>query len=257
MDDRKPLRPLSWRPSVLAFLAVTAGIYLAQNVFAPAYHAATGQPYLIGYLIAWLVNMATVFLAALLAYRWEGRPFTWKALAARFRLARMPGRDWLWALAVLVVAAGASVLLQPTVQWLTSIPLVSARAAAVPPDLGPEALSRFTPGVLFEMPLKGQWWIVVVYFVGWVLNILGEEFWYRGWMLPRQELAFGKHAWVVNAGMFTFQHIFMPWNYLVILPGALFAVYAVQRRRNTWLTIFQHGLMNAGLLLVILWGVIG
>ena len=39
------------------------------------------------------------------------------------------------------------------------------------------------------MPLKGAWWLVVFYTIGWILNILGEELWYRGFMLPRQELA--------------------------------------------------------------------
>jgi membrane protease YdiL (CAAX protease family) len=63
-------------------------------------------------------------------------------------------------------------------------------------------------------------------------------------MLPRQELSFGKYAWIVNGLMFTFQHWLQPWNFLMILPGALFAVYVVQRRKNTWITIIQHGLMN-------------
>jgi Type II CAAX prenyl endopeptidase Rce1-like len=31
-----------------------------------------------------------------------------------------------------------------------------------------------------------------------LLNILGEEFLWRGVVLPRQEVAFGRRAWVVN-----------------------------------------------------------
>jgi membrane protease YdiL (CAAX protease family) len=126
---------------------------------------------------------------------------------------------------------------------------------AFPPDMtgGVEAL---TPGVLFGMQLRGQWWVIGVYFIGWVFNILGEEFWYRGWMLPRQELAFGRFAWIVNGVIFTFQHTLQPWNYLMILPGALFMVYVIQRRRNTWIGIIQHGLLNISLLLFAVQGVV-
>gem|GEM_PF-2187334 len=35
--------------------------------------------------------------------------------------------------------------------------------------------------------------------VGWLCNILGEEFWYLGFMLPRQELTHGRLAWLVKA----------------------------------------------------------
>jgi len=90
-----------------------------------------------------------------------------------------------------------------------------------------------------------------------LLNILGEEFLYRGWMLPRQEAAFGRYAWLVNGTMFTFQHFMQPWNFPAIWPGALFMAYAVQRQRNTWMGIVQHGLMNLSLFVYVLRAVIG
>ncbi len=93
-----------------------------------------------------------------------------------------------------------------------------------------------------------------MYFIGWVFNILGEEFFYRGWMLPRQELAFGKYAWLVNGTMFTFQHWMQPFNFLAIWPGARFMAWVVQRRKNTWIGIFQHGLLNVvALVMLVQW----
>ncbi len=47
-------------------------------------------------------------------------------------------------------------------------------------------------------------------------------------------------------------HIWQPWNLLMILPGALFGAWAVQRRGNTWILIVTHGLANAILLVVVL-----
>jgi len=57
--------------------------------------------------------------------------------------------------------------------------------------------------------------------------------------------------------MFTFQHFMQPWNFLAIWPGALFMAYVVQRRRNTWMGIVQHGLMNLALFVFVLGGLIG
>jgi membrane protease YdiL (CAAX protease family) len=247
------LKPLSWIPSLVIFVITSAMIYLTHYVFAPAFKAATGLPYMIGYLIGWIFNMAVVFAASLIAYRLEGNPFTRSAFTARFRLTPMNRRDWLWTLAILLFTLVGFFGLGFTSQWLSSIPIFAPHPA-FPQDF---VTGITTPGELFEMPLKGQWWLIIVYFIGWVLNILGEEFWYRGWMLPRQELAFGRRAWIVNSLMFTFQHWLQPWRFLSILVGSLFAVYVVQRRRNTWLMIIQHGTVNVLLLVYIICGVIG
>ena len=107
------------------------------------------------------------------------------------------------------------------------------------------------------MQLRGQWWLVVVYFIGWFFNICGEELWFRGYILPRQELAFGKAAWVINGLMFTLNHLWQPWIMIAILPSSLLLVYVVQARKNTWIGIVQHGVVNIGLLFFLIDGVIG
>jgi membrane protease YdiL (CAAX protease family) len=223
--------------------------------FAPAYKAATGNPYLVGYLIGWISPMALVFLASLFAYRIEGHPSTKDAFIERYRLKRMQLKDWGWALAMVVVSVVFLAVLSFTTDMLRSAPLFSP-PPLYPPDLV-DPVRYLTKGVLFEMILLGKWWLIIVYFIGWFLNIAGEEFWYRGWMLPRQEVAFGKYAWIVNGLMFNFQHIYMPWNLLAMLPGSLFVSYAVQRQRKTWMSIIWHGLVNISLLIFIMQGVIG
>jgi membrane protease YdiL (CAAX protease family) len=253
MDDSPPIKPLGWAPSLGIFLATAASIWATHYRFAPWFKAATGQPYLVGYLVGWIGNMGLFFGLSLLAYRREGRPLAWRAFSLRYRLDRMPKRDWLLALALIVVAAACSLGLSFTARWLSSIPFFAPHPA-FPRDF---VTGQVIPGTLFEMGLRGRWWLIPTYFIGWLLNIAGEEFWYRGWMLPRQEAAFGKSAWIVNALMFTFQHFLFPWNFLTILPGALFVVWVVQRRRNTWLSIIQHGFMNLAPFVYIVLGVMG
>jgi membrane protease YdiL (CAAX protease family) len=108
-----------------------------------------------------------------------------------------------------------------------------------------------------ELPLKGQWWVIGMYFLGWFFNIFGEEFWFRGYILPRQELAFGKIAWLVNGLMFTLNHIWQPWIFIAILPSSLLTAFIVQVRKNTWISIIQHGVANISLLFYLIGGVLG
>ncbi len=249
------LKPLGWGSSIILYLVVAVLLRATLYHFAPAYRVATGKPYLVGHLIGWVGSMFLVFVASLVVYRVDGHPFTREAFISRYRLEKLKRKDWIWTLAMLVFAAASFAALSFTTNLLKSIPLFSPHPA-FPPDMTDMA-NNLTPGILFEMPLQGRWWLIGVYFIGWFLNIAGEEFWYRGWMLPRQEVAFGKNAWLINGLMFNFQHTFQPWNLLAMLPGSLFLSYAVQRQGKTWMSIIWHGLMNISLLVFIIQGVIG
>lgn len=249
-------KPLGWKTSLGIFVIFASTLYVTHYIFVPRYTESTGKPYLIGYLWGWTVTVGLVFIASLVLYKLEGHPVSWNSFAARYRLNHMPKGDWLWSLIVLVVAAGFMFGLSFTSEWLVKIPLFAPHPL-FPPELRPNAASNLTTGQFMGMTLKGQWWIVLVYFIGWVWNILGEEFFYRGWMLPRQEAAFGKYAWAVNGTMFCFQHFMQPWNFLAIWPGALFMAFVIQRRRNTWIGIIQHGLMNFATFVFVIRGVIG
>ncbi len=256
MNETSKLKPLGWKASLIILVVVAAALYITHYILVPNYVESTGKPYLIGYLWGWVVTVGLIFIAALVLYTLEGHPPTWESFALRFRLDRMPKVDWLWSLLVLIVAAGCMFGLSFTADWLAQIPFFAPHPL-FPPELQPNAAANLIPGQFMGVTLKGQWWLVVVYFVGWVLNILGEEFFYRGWMLPRQAAAFGKYAWLVNGTMFCFQHFMQPWNFLAIWPGALFMAFVVQYRHNTWIGIVQHGLMNFSAFIIIIKGVIG
>jgi len=254
-ESEMKLKPLGWVSSIVLFLVPATILRVTHYIFAPAYKQATGKPYLIGYLIGWVGTMFFFFVASLIAYRLDSHPIDKKSFVSRFRLGRMEKADWMWTLAMILFAVLSLAALSFTQTILKSISFFSPHPA-FPPDMVDMA-NNLTPGILFEMPLQGQWWLIGVYFIGWFLNIAGEEFWYRGWMLPRQESAFGKNAWLINGLMFNFQHIYQPWNILAMLPGSLFVSFAVQRQGKTWMSIIWHGLLNISLLIFIIQGVIG
>jgi membrane protease YdiL (CAAX protease family) len=106
---------------------------------------------------------------------------------------------------------------------------------------------KFLPIPLFmEVPSGNLFWI----FLGWIplfiCNILGEELLWRGYVLPRQELVFGRSAWLVNAILWLLFHwsINLP-AMMLILPTTLVVPWSVQRRQNTWVGILIHGIFNA------------
>lgn len=250
------MRPLGVVGSIVLYIVPAAILYCTHFLFVPWFVSNTGTPYLVGYLIGWPSTMALFLVAAMTGYWLEGHAIQWKSFASRFRLASMTGKDWLWTLVLFIISMALYFSLGFTSQWLAQIPFLAPHPL-VPPDFGPEAVSARFPGILMGMPLPGKSWVALIFFVGWLLNVFGEEFWFRGYILPRQELAMGARAWIANGLMFGFNHIWQPWNLLLIIPAALVGAYIVQRRRNTWILILMHGLMNLTLVVVVVLNVAG
>jgi len=249
----QPLRP--WQSIVLT-AAPALVAYFAMWTLAPSVKAAIGQPFLVGYLISWVGSEAVIFLAALVAYPVERGIPGWKGMLERYRLQTPTRGDLAWALITVVVMVATYFALSSTSHWLAQFRAFSPHPA-FPAELRPGAEQTIVPGVFMEMQLRGAWWVVIVYLVGWVLNIAGEELWFRGFMLPRQEVAHGKRAWLVNGVCFTLFHIMWKWNLIALLPGSLFLSYATQRRRNTWIGILAHGSLNLTTAIAIAAGVAG
>lgn len=86
---------------------------------------------------------------------------------------------------------------------------------------------------------------------------LAEEFWWRGLILPRQELAMGKVTWMVHGLLWTLFHLFWFWNTLLILPMCLAISLMVYQRKNTTPAIIAHFLINGVGVIPIVAGVLG
>jgi membrane protease YdiL (CAAX protease family) len=143
-------------------------------------------------------------------------------------------------------------LLIPTAKYLASINFLT------PPDFLPDILNpaKSIPGKMMTdfmgVPLKGAYWVVVVYFVFLTFfNILGEELWFRGYILPRQELAWGKRTWIYHGIFWSLFHApIYPWTLLYLLPTTLTVSFAAQKFQNTWAAFIIHYLGNGILALL-------
>jgi membrane protease YdiL (CAAX protease family) len=225
-----------------------------------------GTPALIGlglppfeaHVVGFTVPSAILLALALGFYRRDGYPLSWGAFTARLRLFAMTGRDWLWALGGLVVT-----FLSIGALSFTSLVLLAAIPALAPPDFFPPWLR---PGTGFDAalfarfvgaPLEGNWRVAVLFVALLFFNVLGEELWWRGYILPRQERAHGGWAWAIHGVLWLLWHVaFYPWQVFALLPICLAIPYIAQRRQNTWPAIVIHS-QNGVVLILILAMVLG
>jgi membrane protease YdiL (CAAX protease family) len=113
------------------------------------------------------------------------------------------------------------------------------------------------PFMSFEPLTAGRYWLLLVWFPYWILNILGEEFLWRGVMLPRQEIAFGKYAWLIHGFGWLLFHIAFGWQLLLTLvPLVFIQSYIVQMTINSWNGVIIHGGLNGPSFIAICFGLI-
>jgi membrane protease YdiL (CAAX protease family) len=248
----QPMGPLS---SLLYFGIPAAVLYAAVYLLIPALDDAGLSPFM-AYLIALLIPLVLMLMAALIAYRLEGNPPTWEALKDRFRLHRMTGRMWLWTIGLslfgLITMAAFGAISRALIQK-GIIPLPTFIPSALDPRIG---MSVGALRAQVDGHLEGNWLVVLVFFVVLFFNIFGEEFWWRGYILPRQELVFGRWTWLVHGVGWCLFHAFKWWDYLTLLPFTLAIAYVSQRLKNNVPAIIAHYVANGvswlGLLLLVL-----
>ncbi len=88
----------------------------------------------------------------------------------------------------------------------------------------------------------GQWWLLGVVLINNAFNyFLGEEFLFRGVLLPKMEGVFGKWDWVMNAVLFGAYHLHIPF---AIIPNIIFSTtfsWPSKHFRSNWFGVIVRG----------------
>ena len=220
--DRVP--PLGLGGSAALFGTGALLLFLTTRVAVPAFVAAIkAETVVMWFLAASTVLFGPLLLAAALLLHRERRAGRRGSLSTRLWLRPMNGGDWLWAVGGLAAVA-----------VLTGGIGATLRVLQDGEDLHPSFMA-------FEPLGPGRYWILGAWLPFFVLNIVGEEFVWRSVALPRQEVAFGRRAWLVNGILWLLFHAAFPWQVLLTLvPITLLLPYVVQRRRSTWTGIVIH-----------------
>lgn len=105
--------------------------------------------------------------------------------------------------------------------------------------------------------IEGQWGLLVLTLMAFAFNMVGEELWWRGYILPRQHLAHGSRVWLVHGLQWGLFHLSKWWAIPGILPLALLMSYSSYRLKNNWPTTIAHVLANFLLYALVIMGVLG
>jgi membrane protease YdiL (CAAX protease family) len=85
--------------------------------------------------------------------------------------------------------------------------------------------------------------MVTVYGIANVSAAIVEELYFRGYLLPRLSRLKG-WAPLVNTVLFALQHFLTPWQAPFIILGVLPQAYLVSKKRNIYLGILAHSILN-------------
>jgi membrane protease YdiL (CAAX protease family) len=205
------------------------------------------------YMVGLTVPAAILFSFAFGLVAHDGFALSWSSIKERFWLRRMTKRDAIWTIVAFVITfLSIGIFAPPTQMLIAAVP-----ALAVPEFFAPWA----KPGATFDLaqvtnfagaPLKGNWGLALLFFVQLFFNIFGEELWWRGYILPRQELANGRRAWLINGLLWWLWHLaFYPWQLFALLPICLTIPFVSQRLHNNWPAVIIHSQNAIGLLLIL------
>lgn len=203
------------------------------------------------FIVSYSLVLVLMAIASVIGFRREGYPMSLHAFAQRFRFHPIQGKEWLWILGLFILGFVLTGPLIFTAQAIAQIPLFS------PPVFLPSVVNPLTPPTaklteFMGVSLLGNWWVAGIYFIFLTcFNIFCEELWFRGYILPRQEITHGRWTWIIHGVLWTFFHLSVyPWYLIYLLPTALTVTFAAQRFRNTWASYAVHFLGNGILVMI-------
>lgn len=239
--NMKAVKPISIFQSSWYFIISSVLIYLGLYVVTPLL-LDKGVPFIVCYLSLFYSPFVLLLFTALMLYKLEGNAWNISDFKSRVQLNHLEKADWLGIIGVILVSFVITLAGTPIMSNLAQIPFFS------PPDFFPAEINPnkiSIAGYMMDYKLSGKYWVVIVYFVGWFFNIFGEELLWRGMIFPRQIKRYGSKAWVIHGLMWGLWHFFWKWQIVVLIPISLFFSYVVYKRKNTWIGIISHGVMNA------------
>lgn len=240
MERKTDLKRMGLIQSFAIFIPAALLMYLLTKYLIPYLSEETGQESILFWFIVGGLGIFTpLIITGFLLLKSEGFKITKSTLISRLRFRKITKSDLIWSIAGLVLVGICSMLI------LKGLEFVIGEFDHSPPFMAFEPLS------------SGRYWLLLVWFPYWLLNILGEEFLWRGVMLPRQEVAFGKKTWIIHGFGWGILHIAFGWQLLItLIPLIFIQSYIVQKTQNSWTGVIMHGGLNGPSFIAICFGLI-
>lgn len=240
MSSKKEIKKLGLTGSFSIYIPAAVLMFVLTKFLIPYLSKTTGQEtILFWFLVAGLGIFTPLILTGLLILKSEGYVLSKRTFRERLRFRKMTKSDWIWTGSAFLAVGVLSGLLMKGLEVL---------------------IGKFdhSPAFMAFEPLsEGRYWLLLVWAPYWILNILGEEFLWRGVMLPRQEISFGKYAWVIHGFGWLLFHVAFGWQLLItLIPLIFIQSYVVQKTKNSWVGVIMHGGLNGPSFIAICFGLI-
>ena len=144
----------------------------------------------------------------------------------------------------------------PLWQYLVLVPVIIVLMGLIFSSLTPvstflETLFSWLPEVLhLDMGLGGEYSksvLIITYLFAFIFIVFiaptVEELYFRGYLLPRMPRLKGWTP-ILHSALFALYHTWTPWMAITRTIGMLPLIYIVQRKRNMYLGIIIHCLVN-------------
>ena len=212
-------------------------------------------------LVLLTISMIWQFVLSMILVRKEEGDLRWATIKRRLRLNKPTDRAtgktrrrlWLWIIPFLIASVVYDLAITPSVDklWVSIFPFL-AEPTSFNFDLifqSQEILNR----------LVSAWWFFGLFAVTSVFNsILGEEFLFRGVLLPKMEGVFGRWSWVANGVLFGLFHVHQPWAIVAaVISGVFLIAFPSWRFRSTWMGVIVHSVQNVFFAFLVLGVVLG
>jgi len=218
------------KTSLSVFIYLSAALWLAliTQALIPWLSDQTGvEPIFFWFVCGGLGVFAPLIITGIVLLKYEGIPLSCQTFVNRLRFRRITRNDLVWCLTGLLAVLLLSFLILKTLEGI----------------LGHFETSP--PFMSFATLEKGRYWLLIVWFPYWILNIMGEEFLWRGVLFPGEEISHGRYTWIFHGTGWGIFHLAFGWKLLVtLLPLLYIQSYVVQKTQNSWTGVIMHGALN-------------
>jgi membrane protease YdiL (CAAX protease family) len=228
MTIENRLTKLRLFPSFIIYITASILMLLQTKYLIPYLSRITGQEtILFWFIVAGLGIFTPLIILGVVILKKEGFKINNSTITSRLRFRKLTRSDLLWTLSGFIAIAVLSGFVMKIISFFIG-----------QFDHSPSFMT-------FEPLTKGRYWLLLVWFPYWVLNILGEEFIWRGVMLPRQELVFGKATWIIHGFGWGLFHVAFGWKLMItLIPIIFIQSFVVQKTKNTWTGVLLHAGIN-------------
>lgn len=240
MNTKTEIKKLGLLGSFAIYIPAAILMFCLTRYLIPYLSKATGQEtILFWFIVAGLGIFTPLIITGILILKAEGYNLAKNTWIARLRFRKITKSDLIWCFVGLVLVGVFSMII------MKGLELMIGKF-----DHSPAFMS-------FEPLTNGRYWLLLIWLPYWILNVLGEEFLWRGVMLPRQEVAFGKYTWLIHGFGWGLFHIAFGWQLLItLIPLIFIQSYIVQRTKNSWIGVIMHGGLNGPSFIAICFGLI-